>query len=114
MPKLGLGTWRLSGASGRAAVESALELGYRHIDTAEMYGNEEEVGAALASCGISRGELHVTTKCWPDHLAPDALTSAFDASLKKLRLDQVDLYLIHWPSRNMNLRAALEAMLKLK
>jgi len=114
LPKLGLGTWRLAGESGRAAVESALALGYRHIDTAEMYGNEEEVGAALASSGIPRGEIHVTTKCWPDHLAPDALRRAFDASLKKLKLDTVDLYLIHWPSRGMNLGATLEAMLTLK
>jgi 2,5-diketo-D-gluconate reductase B len=114
LPKLGLGTWRLQGESGRAAVESALALGYRHIDTAEMYGNEAEVGAALAASGIPRGEVHVTTKCWPDNLAPDALNRAFDASLKKLRLDTVDLYLIHWPSRRMDLGATLEAMLKLK
>jgi 2,5-diketo-D-gluconate reductase B len=114
LPKLGLGTWRLAGDAGRAAIENALALGYRHIDTAEMYGNEEEVGAALASSGIPRGEIHVTTKCWPDHLAPDALHRAFDASLKKLKLETVDLYLIHWPSRSMDLRATLAAMLKLK
>jgi 2,5-diketo-D-gluconate reductase B len=114
LPKLGLGTWRLSGDPGRAAIESALALGYRHIDTAEMYGNEEEVGAALKASGIPRGEIHVTTKCWPDHLAPDDLRRAFDASLEKLKLDVVDLYLIHWPSRSMNLTATLEAMLKLK
>ena len=112
--KLGLGTYRLQGEACRAAVENALALGYRHIDTAEMYGNEEAIGAALASSGIARGEIHVTTKCWPDNLAPDALRHAFDTSLKKLRLDAVDLYLIHWPSRGMNLRATLEAMLKLK
>lgn len=114
LPKLGLGTWRLSGETGRAAVESALALGYRHIDTAEMYGNEAEVGAALVASGIPRAALHVTTKCWPDHLEPDALRRAFDASLQKLKLDVVDLYLIHWPSRGMKLGAALEAMLKLK
>jgi 2,5-diketo-D-gluconate reductase B len=114
LPKLGLGTWRLAGSAGQAAVESALALGYRHIDTAEMYGNEAEVGAALAASGIPRGEVHVTTKCWPDNLAPEALRRAFDASLKKLRLDAVDLYLIHWPSRKMDLAATLAAMLKLK
>ena len=114
LPKLGLGTWRLAGDAGRAAVESALALGYRHIDTAEMYGNEAEVGAALAASGIPRQEIHVTTKCWPDHLAPDALRRAFDASLQKLKLDVVDLYLIHWPSRKMNLAATLGEMLKLK
>ena len=114
LPKLGLGTYRLQGEACRAAVESALDLGYRHIDTAEMYGNEEAVGAALAASAIPRAEIHVTTKCWHDNLAPDALRRAFDASLKKLRLDAVDLYLIHWPSRGMNLAATLEAMLKLK
>jgi 2,5-diketo-D-gluconate reductase B len=114
LPKLGLGTWRLSGGPGRAAIESALALGYRHIDTAEMYGNEEEVGAALEASGIPRGEIHVTTKCWPDHLTPDDLRRAFDASLQKLKLDVVDLYLIHWPSRGMNLAATLEAMLALR
>jgi len=114
IPRLGLGTYRLQGDACRRAVESALQLGYRHIDTAEMYGNEEAVGTALAGSAIPRGELHVTTKCWPDNLAPDALKRAFDASLKKLRLDVLDLYLIHWPSRSMNLRATLEAMLKLK
>jgi 2,5-diketo-D-gluconate reductase B len=79
-----------------------------------MYGNETEVGAALAASGIRRGEVHVTTKVWPDHLAPEALRHAFDASMRKLKLDAVDLYLIHWPSRKMDLAATLAAMLKLK
>ena len=114
IPALGLGTYRLQGDACRRAVESALSLGYRHIDTAEMYGNEEAVGAALAASVVKRGEVHVTTKCWHENLAPDALRRAFDASMKKLKLDTLDLYLIHWPSRSMNLRATLEAMLKLK
>jgi 2,5-diketo-D-gluconate reductase B len=112
--KLGLGTYRLQGDACRAAVESALALGYRHIDTAEMYGNEEAVGAALAGSAIPRKEIHVTTKCWHANLAPDSLRRAFDASMKKLKLDVLDLYLIHWPARGMDLRATLEAMLKLK
>jgi len=114
LPKLGLGTYKMQGDACRAAVESALTLGYRHIDTAEMYGNEAPIGAALAASGIARNEIHVTSKCWPDNLAPEALNRAFDASLQKLRLDVLDLYLIHWPSRNMNLGATLEAMLRLK
>src|SRR5690349_21985272 len=103
MPKLGLGTFRMQGDTCRAAVESALALGYRHIDTAEMYGNEEAIGAAISAAGVSRGELHVTTKVWVDNLAPDAIRKAFDASLKKLRLEHIDLYLVHWPSRSMKL-----------
>jgi 2,5-diketo-D-gluconate reductase B len=114
LPRLGLGTFRLQGEACRAAVESALALGYRHIDTAEMYGNEEAIGAAIAACGIARDDLHVTTKVWHENLAPDAVRRAFDASLKKLRLDRVDLYLVHWPSNNMNLPAMFKTLIGLK
>src|ERR1700674_1731337 len=114
LPRLGLGTFRMQGDACRAAVESALGLGYRHIDTAEMYGNEEAIGAAIAASRVARGDLHVTTKVWHENLAPDAIRRAFDASLKKLRLDHVDLYLVHWPSKNMNLPAMFETLMKLK
>ncbi|TPQ38190.1 2,5-didehydrogluconate reductase B [Bradyrhizobium guangdongense] len=114
MPKLGLGTFRMQGDACRAAVESALALGYRHIDTAEMYGNEEPIGAAIATARVPRSELHVTTKVWHDNLSPDAIRRAFDASLKKLRLDQIDLYLVHWPSRGANWGAVFETLMKLK
>src|SRR5882757_9124430 len=114
LPRLGLGTFRLQDDACRAAVESALGLGYRHLDTAEMYGNEEAIGAAIAASNVVRNDLHVTTKVWHENLAPDAIRRAFDASLKKLRLDHVDLYLVHWPSRNMNLPAIFETLMKLK
>ena len=114
LPRLGLGTFRMQGDVCRAAVESALALGYRHIDTAEMYGNEEAIGAAIASSGVARKELHVTTKVWVENLAPDAIRRAFDASLKKLKLETVDLYLVHWPSRSMNLPRVFETLLRLK
>jgi len=114
LPRLGLGTYRMQGDVCRAAVESALALGYRHIDTAEMYANEDAIGAAIASSGVARNDLHVTTKVWHENLAPDALRRAFDTSLKKLRLDHIDLYLVHWPSRQMNLPAVLETLVALK
>jgi 2,5-diketo-D-gluconate reductase B len=114
LPRLGLGTFRLQGDPCRAAVESALALGYRHIDTAEMYGNEEAVGAAIAASGMARRDLHVTTKVWHENLAPDAIRRAFDTSLNKLKLDHVDLYLVHWPSNSMNLPAVFETLMKLK
>ena len=114
LPRLGLGTYRLQGDACRAAVESALGLGYRLIDTAEMYGNEEAIGPAIAASGVARKDLHVTTKVWNENLAPDAIRKAFDSSLKKLKLDHVDLYLVHWPSPDMKLPAVLETLMKLK
>ncbi len=114
VPRLGLGTFRMQGDVCRAAVESALGLGYRHIDTAEMYGNEEAIGPAIAASGVARKDLHVTTKVWVENLAPDAIRRAFDTSLQKLKLDHVDLYLVHWPSKTMNAPAVFETLLKLK
>ena len=114
LPRLGLGTFRMQGDVCRSAVESSLALGYRHVDTAEMYANEEAIGAAIASSGVKRNELHVTTKVWNENLAPDAMRRAFDASLKKLRLDVVDLYLVHWPKPGMHLPSMFETLMKLK
>ena len=114
LPQLGLGTWQMEGDACRDAVARAIKLGYRHIDTAEMYGNEEGVGAGIKASGIARDQLHVTTKVWHEHLAPDAIRRAFDASLKRLKLDHVDLYLVHWPAKDMNLPAMFETLMKLK
>src|SRR4051812_36515508 len=86
IPRLGFGTFRMPGAGARSVVESAIALGFRHIDTAAMYENEVAVGAAIASSGVQRSELFVTTKVWHDQLTPDALHRAFEVSLGKLRL----------------------------
>ncbi len=114
MPKLGLGTWKLRGDEGRKAVADAIELGYRHIDTARMYDNEAEVGDALRNVGIPREHIHVTTKVWHTELAPDALRRAVETSLRLLQLQYIDLYLIHWPSPGMDLAAALGVMMRLR
>jgi 2,5-diketo-D-gluconate reductase B len=114
MPKLGLGTWRLKGEECSLAVQGALERGYRHIDTAQMYGNEDAVGDALAATSVPRGKIHLTTKVWWENLAPDAMKAAMENSLKQLKTDYVDLYLIHWPSPTMDLPAALEQLVKFK
>src|SRR6201996_5017707 len=114
MPRLGLGTFRMQGDVCRAAVESALALGYRHIDTAEMYANEDAIGEAIASSGVPRSELHVTTKVWNENLAPDSMRRSFDTSLKKLRLDVVDLYLVHWPKPGMHLPSMFETLMKFR
>src|ERR1700712_3959154 len=100
----------MQGDGCRAAVESALKLGYRHIDTAEMYGNEDAIGAALAASGVARGDLHITTKVWNENLSPDAIRRGLDASLKKRRLVQVDLSLVHWPEKKMDLPAMFETL----
>jgi 2,5-diketo-D-gluconate reductase B len=114
VPQLGLGTFKLTGDACIAGVETALKLGYRHVDTAEMYGNEAEVGAGIKAAGLPRGDLHVTTKVWHENLAPDAIKRAFDASQTKLGLDVIDLYLVHWPSKGMNLPAIFETLMKFK
>ncbi len=114
VPQLGLGTFKLTGDAAVAGVETALKLGYRHIDTAEMYGNEVEVGAGIKAAGLPRSDLHVTTKVWHENLAPDAIKRAFDASQTKLGLDVIDLYLVHWPSKGMNLPAIFETLMKFK
>ncbi|NKE45582.1 aldo/keto reductase [Roseomonas frigidaquae] len=110
MPRLGLGTWPMKGTECSAAVQSALSLGYRHIDTAEMYGNEEAVGAGLAASGVPRGEIFLTTKIWNDKTNGAAIRSAFDASLKRLATPYVDLLLIHWPSPELDLPDALAGL----
>lgn len=114
IPRLGFGTYRMPGEAARPAVESALALGYRHIDTATMYENEAAVGAAIAASGVPRDELFVTTKVWHDQLAPEALRRAFETSLGKLGLDYVDLYMVHWPARDMDMAATLEALMALR
>lgn len=114
IPKLGLGTWKLAGPEGQAAVESALSLGYRHLDTADRYANETEVGAGLAASGVARGDVFLTSKVWHDNLAPDALRRSLEGSLAKLGTDHLDLFLIHWPAPGMDLAAAVAALEKAK
>lgn len=114
MPKLGLGTWPMRDAACTEAVLGALALGYRHIDTAAMYGNEDAVGAALAQTPVPRSDIHVTSKVWPDNLAPDAMRRSLEASLADLQTSYVDLFLIHWPRPEMNLPQALATLVRFK
>lgn len=97
IPALGLGTWTLKGPSLPSLIAKAVEAGYRHIDTAAMYGNEREVGEGIRQCGLDRDELFVTTKVWHTDLARGALQKSAASSLSRLGLDVVDLLLIHWP-----------------
>ncbi|MTW13856.1 2,5-didehydrogluconate reductase DkgB [Pseudoduganella eburnea] len=97
IPSLGAGTFRLQGQAAFDSVRNALEVGYRAIDTAQIYGNEAEVGQGVAGSGIARKDLFLTTKVWNENLAGDRLVASLEESLEKLRTDYVDLALIHWP-----------------
>jgi diketogulonate reductase-like aldo/keto reductase len=97
MPQLGFGVWQVPDDEAEQAVATALESGYRSIDTAAIYGNEEGTGKAIATSGIPREDLFVTTKLWNSDQGYDSTLRAFDTSLEKLGLDYLDLYLIHWP-----------------
>ena len=100
IPNIGLGTYRIKGDEAISAISTALELGYRHIDTAQLYENETEVGRAIAISGIARDEIFVTTKVWFDKLDRKSLIPSLKESLEKLAMPQVDLVLAHWPSPN--------------
>jgi diketogulonate reductase-like aldo/keto reductase len=110
IPALGFGTWQIEGAAARRMTETALNIGYRHIDTAAAYGNEREVGEAICGSGVSRDEIHVTTKVWNDAHRNGAFQSAAEASLRRLGLDHVDLLLIHWPVPEVPLAETLGAL----
>lgn len=114
MPVIGLGTWRLRDAGVEPAVHAALDAGYRHIDTAAMYGNEAEVGDAIRSHPTAREEIFVTTKVWPGEIEAGRLQQSAEESLKRLQLDQVDLLLIHWPSPSMPLKEQIGQLCRAK
>src|SRR6202050_5163726 len=114
IPLLGLGTWDLRGHTCARMVEQALRLGYSHIDTAEMYDNEREVGEGLRASGVERDSVCITTKIWPSHFAPRELERAARASLERLRLSEVDLLLLHWPNPQVPLADTIGALCKVK
>src|SRR6202035_869782 len=110
IPTVGRGTMTRKGDACVNAVSAALKLGYRHLDTAERYGNEAEVGEGLRASGIDRKDAFVTTKVYWDKLAPADFQKSFDESLEKLKLPWVDLLLIHWPSKTVPLADTLPAL----
>jgi 2,5-diketo-D-gluconate reductase B len=114
IPLLGLGTWELRGRTCARVVEQALRLGYCHIDTAEMYDNEREVGEGLRASGVKRSEVFVTTKIWPNHFTPRELERAARDCLARLRLSEVDLLLLHWPNPQVPLAETIGALCKVK
>ena len=114
IPLVGLGTWDLRGKVCARMVEAALKLGYRHIDTAAMYGNEEAVGEGLRASGLPRDDVFVTTKVWQSDLAPRDFERSTRDSLAKLKLSHVDLLLIHWPNPSIPLPGTIGALCKMK
>ncbi|MGB6009350.1 2,5-didehydrogluconate reductase DkgB [Castellaniella sp.] len=114
IPPIGVGTFRLQGQTAVDSVRTALEVGYRAVDTAQIYENEAAVGQAIMESGVPRNELFLTTKIWIDNLSSDTLIPSLEASLEKLRTDHVDLTLIHWPSPGgaVPLAESLQALLE--
>jgi 2,5-diketo-D-gluconate reductase B len=114
MPKLGLGTWPMLGEECTDAVVQALELGYRHVDTATGYNNEAAVGKALEQSATPREQIHVTSKVWWDKLQPADMRQSFEQTLASLRSDYVDLFLIHWPGKDWHLAHTIETLASFK
>jgi 2,5-diketo-D-gluconate reductase B len=113
MPALGFGTWQLRDSECVTATTRALEIGYRHIDTAQIYENEKEVGTAIAQSGVARDEIFLTTKLWTSNFMAGHVETSFEESLQKLQTNYVDLLLIHWHNPEVPLAETLGAMQKL-
>jgi len=114
IPALGFGTWQLHGENCVRDVADALDLGYRHIDTAQHYENEEEVGRGIRQSGVDRDEIFVTTKIWWTELTHGEVIAAAEDSLSRLRLDHLDLLLVHWPDTDQSMTGAFAAMEELR
>jgi diketogulonate reductase-like aldo/keto reductase len=110
VPAVGLGTWQLTGAACYETVSTALELGYRHIDTAQLYGNEREVGRAIADADVDREDVFLTTKVSPRNAGHDAVIDSTKASLERLGVEYVDLLLLHWPNPLVSMESTMAAM----
>lgn len=110
IPALGFGTFRIPGPDVLRIVPHALKAGFRHIDTAQIYGNEAEVGEAIAGSGVARGDIFLTTKVWVENYRHDAFLASVDESLKKLKTDYVDLLLLHWPNEAVVLSEQIGAL----
>ena len=114
VPKLGFGTWQLTGDDGRQGVRDALQLGYRHIDTARMYANEAEVGEGLRESGVPREEVWLTSKVWPDAARASDLRRSVEQQLSDLGVDRLDLLLLHWPAPDVPLSETIETLTRLR
>lgn len=114
VPKLGFGTWQMQGRECVDAVTEALTIGYRHVDTAEAYENEADVGRAIADSGVDRDEIFLTSKVWREHLEAKALRKSVEGSLKRLGVEYLDLSLLHWPDETVGIAEPIEALARLR
>lgn len=114
IPALGFGTWKLEGQAAVDSTIKALEIGYRHIDTADVYGNHTQVGKAIIDSGVNRKEIFLTTKIWHSKLNASGVKESVDKFLQELQTDYIDLLLIHWPNREISLEETLKTMDVLK
>ncbi|MCC2614593.1 aldo/keto reductase [Neorhizobium sp. Rsf11] len=110
LPKVGLGTWGMRDELCVIAVRNALEMGYRFVDTASFYGNEREVGKGISQSGVCRDEITISTKIWHTDFAPEAMKLSVETSLEKLQVDYIDLLLLHWPPRDLQLAPPLNTL----
>jgi 2,5-diketo-D-gluconate reductase B len=114
IPAIGLGTYLITGQDCIQIVQQALEVGYRHIDTAQMYNNESEVGEGISQSSVDRSDIFLTTKVWPDQLSKSRFLPSVEESLRKLKTDYVDLLLIHWPNKNISITECVGELMKAK
>lgn len=114
IPSLGFGTWQLTGLTAYEAVQTALKTGYRHVDTADVYGNHQEVGQALTDSSVKREDIFLTSKLWHSDLRADDAQRTIERVLKELQTDYLDLYLIHWPNQQVPINETLTAMAKMQ
>jgi 2,5-diketo-D-gluconate reductase B len=114
VPAIGLGTYKITGPDAIDTIRKALLIGYRHIDTAQLYDNEREVGAAIVASSIPRNEIFLTTKVWPSNLTEDKFLHSVEESLEKLKTDYVDLLLIHWPHHQMHVQEYITTFMKIQ
>ncbi|MBX6689889.1 aldo/keto reductase [Pseudomonas sp. USTB-Z] len=114
LPAIGLGTWPMTGSECTQAVRQALDVGYRHIDTATAYENEAAVGQALRDSDVPREQIHLTTKVWWDRLEPNAMRQSLEDSLRALGTEQVDLFHIHWPGKDWDLARSIDTLVALR
>ncbi len=114
VPAIGLGTYKIKGPEAVAIIRKAIDIGYRHIDTAQLYDNEEEVGQAILESGIPRNEIFLTTKVWPSNLGEERFLPSVEQSLKKLKTDYADLVLIHWPHHQFEVEDYITRLMEIQ